>query len=246
MGRVRAQRRPGREPRRHALLGFGGASNAGRSTKAGARTPATPCHPATPTSPAVARSTKAGARTPATPRGPRGAAGSTAALNEGRGANPGDTRPAVDRVLMLCFAQRRPGREPRRHSIRVQGSRAYLRLAQRRPGREPRRHSPSTAPGSLVVTAQRRPGREPRRHAVRPLDAAHALMLRSTKAGARTPATPAAGRLRQHVFGEPLNEGRGANPGDTGVARRHRPSARDALNEGRGANPGDTRPPRCG
>ena len=39
-------------------------------------------------------------------------------------------------------------------------------------------------------------------------------MNRSTKAGARTPATPV-DQVRQHADGDALNEGRGANPGDT-------------------------------
>ncbi len=39
-----------------------------------------------------------------------------------------------------------------------------------------------------------------------------------------------------------LNEGRGANPGDTRGARATIPYWPVALNEGRGANPGDTRP----
>ena len=87
------------------------------------------------------------------------------------------------------------------------------------------------------LTAQRRPGREPRRHVeVERIDAR--LGQRSTKAGARTPATrrtPAARASRAAA----LNEGRGANPGDTcGPAGRRRASK--ALNEGRGANPGDT------
>ena len=38
----------------------------------------------------------------------------------------------------------------------------------------------------------------------------------------------------------PLNEGRGSNPGDTGIGPPWRGSSRP-LNEGRGSNPGDTR-----
>ena len=40
--------------------------------------------------------------------------------------------------------------------------------------------------------------------------------------------------------GEPLNEGREINPGDTGAARRDLAGV-GALNEGREINPGDTR-----
>ena len=187
-----------------------------RSTKAGARTPATP--------PAESadrrrrdRSTKAGARTPATPADAGRRGGHASPLNEGRGANPGDTMRRRMWPVYCRSAQRRPGREPRRHSST---SPAYSRSshAQRRPGREPRRHASSpTAPwgrsralnegrganpgdtscsqssASAAACAQRRPGREPRRHA------------RSTTIRRRGPAAP-------------LNEGRGANPGDT----RHR------------------------
>ena len=109
-------------------------------------------------------------------------------LNEGRGANPGDT------------TRRRP-----------------LRW--------------------VVEGAQRRPGREPRRHAGRPYRAM-GCSVRSTKAGARTPAI----RRRAYAAARAvaaLNEGRGANPGDTPGLGRHR-AAPAALNEGRGANPGDT------
>ena len=116
----------------------------------------------------------------------------TATLNEGRGANPGDTRPAS-------------------------GTDEYLHRAQRRPGREPRRHVGGHAP---------RPLRED---------------LRSTKAGARTPATPAHPRPAA-TAAAPLNEGRGANPGDTGEERERLRHRLGALNEGRGANPGDTSP----
>ena len=64
------------------------------------------------------------------------------------------------------------------------------------------------------------------------------LHFRSTKAGASTPATPRPPRspLGAHAA---LNEGRGINPGDTPC---HPSTARprNPLNEGRGINPGDT------
>ena len=63
-------------------------------------------------------------------------------------------------------------------------------------------------------------------------------MVRSTKAGARTPATPRRSS-RSARTERTLNEGRGANPGDTVEFQRFS-GARHALNEGRGANPGDT------
>ena len=212
-------------------------------------------------------------------------------LNEGRGANPGDTRAVSAREARRRAAQRRPGREPRRHRRIDVPAGAGDVCAQRRPGREPRRHHQWRRKRALnYLHAQRRPGREPRRHA----EFARAIQerLRSTKAGARTPATPGVRPVRV-ACGAALNEGRGANPGDTphrrgaavGSGRRStkagartpatpvdtanpstcttirstkagartpatrppgRPadSAPDPLNEGRGANPGDTsRPP---
>ena len=185
----------------------------GRSTKAGARTPATLAAHGAPLHDRH-RSTKAGARTPATPP------------------------PPCSRTKRLCRAQRRPGREPRRHApsqppghrrilhrstkagartpatpgLRLRPAR--VRNAQRRPGREPRRHARARSVGRRPARAQRRPGREPRRH-----ENSRALPLsrspRSTKAGARTPATPG-GRARGKISASAtLNEGRGANPGDT-------------------------------
>ena len=137
-----AQRRPGREPRRHREPCPGGRKRRARSTKAGARTPAT--------------------------RGARRDCPRTARpLNEGRGANPGDTRRAPRVSPVDTSAQRRPGREPRRHVAHALGE-AQVIAAQRRPGREPRRH-------------QRRRAEELKR------------VDRSTKAGARTPATPTSG-----------------------------------------------------
>ena len=93
-------------------------------------------------------------------------------------------------------------------------------------------------------SAQRRPGREPRRH-WRERGPGGDLRVRSTKAGARTPATRADTRpsfLRRR----PLNEGRGANPGDTFSCNVNAGMDSSTLNEGRGANPGDTRPAERG
>ena len=44
------------------------------------------------------------------------ARGANGTLNEGRGVNPGDTSWETSGPPRLRFAQRRPGREPRRHS----------------------------------------------------------------------------------------------------------------------------------
>ena len=62
---------------------------------------------------------------------------------------------------------------------------------------------------------------------------------RSTKAGARTPATRWQTIPGDGLFGS-LNQGRGANPGDTRSPGPASPGCRKPLNEGRGANPGDT------
>ena len=89
------------------------------------------------------------------------------ALNEGRGVNPGDTRrPTGSRCSpRRKTAQRRPGREPRRHTRPTPSPGIAATPAQRRPGREPRRHNgPRPTRSSRVSTLNRRPGREPRRH----------------------------------------------------------------------------------
>ena len=86
--------------------------------------------------------------------------------------------------------------------------------AQRRPERQPRRHSRVAVTGPLSSDdAQRRPERQPRRHA----ELADSLALvhsRSTKAGASTPATLATPAARW-LHPPALNEGRSVNPGDT-------------------------------
>ena len=153
--------------------------------------------------------------------------------------NPGDTPDAgTSEDKSWHGAQRRPGREPRRHSHRPSTSPgACGALNEGRgvnPGDTPVRSSRWTARGTLnegrgvnpgdtartaaapgcdVQRAQRRPGREPRRHTRAP-----------------------AGAFRRR---RPLNEGRGVNPGDTLRFRLHF-LAPVALNEGRGVNPGDT------
>ena len=213
----------------------------------------------------LSRSTKAGVRTPATPgRMARSVAAFVAqrrpgceprrhpardgpvridppTLNEGRGANPGDTRCSREAFPVGKRAQRRPGCEPRRHAP-VGAVAAPPRPAQRRPGCEPRRH-PGPAgcrcPGAcrstkagvrtpatlsmrsmarcIFWTAQRRPGCEPRRHH-RLRHRGWVRVVRSTKAGVRTPATPDPTSDR-HRHRRALNEGRGANPGDTRTTR---------------------------
>ena len=234
--RIVAQRRPGREPRRHAARGHAHRHRPARSTKAGARTPATPHAPGDGAPGAAPLNEGRGANPGDT--GSSGRSGSPrTSLNEGRGANPGDTGRTELEARLRVGAQRRPGREPRRHLPRPHGldrrlrrsTKAGARTPATRPGR--RSSSPSdcslnegrganpgdTCPAAravrMFVAAQRRPGREPRRHA----------------RGARGRSGPR----------RALNEGRGANPGDTRT-RGDAACIRAALNEGRGANPGDT------
>ena len=183
-----AQRRPGREPRRHTRWRSAGSRrastlNEGRGVNPGDTSPALPtcrgrCRP----------------------------------LNEGRGVNPGDTRfrSLWAREVLRSSAQRRPGREPRRHSTVHRREATSAPIAQRRPGREPRRHIAASDVGCGVAArkplnegrgvnpgdtsgwswwawasqnAQRRPGREPRRHPCGHADGGLAAR-RSTKAGA--------------------------------------------------------------
>ena len=168
--------------------------------------------------------------------GTRASRSATPALNEGRGANPGDTSGSRRRSTGSSTAQRRPGREPRRHFV-VQEGDQIVGVAQRRPGREPRRHAVACSSRQTSVHAQRRPGREPRRHMVDRAGVPGAV-VRSTKAGARTPATPAGPGLG--TAGRSRSTKAGAR---TPATRRRRTPAAPTprtLNEGRGANPGDT------
>ena len=92
-----AQRRPGHQPRRHWTRRHG--TQQTRSN----------------------RSTKAGASTPATPRPTACTSEASGPLNEGRGINPGDTRFGLGDVRQRRHAQRRPGHQPRRHSLLLLG-----------------------------------------------------------------------------------------------------------------------------
>ena len=185
-----AQRRPGREPRRH----FSGPRTAAPRRMA--------LNEGRGVNPGDTRSLRCSSRGQL-----------SLSLNEGRGVNPGDTCSRISvNAQPAPFAQRRPGREPRRHSATAS---AGDRTATLNEGRGVNPGDTNTSLESLGETfnAQRRPGREPRRHARR--------------RGWR----PRSGSL---------NEGRGVNPGDTcGTATTGR-SGRSSLNEGRGVNPGDT------
>ena len=244
-----AQRRPGRSPRRHGVHLVDHEADQVRSTKAGAFTPATPppllltnllrrgslnegrgVHPGdTPEQAATARgralrSTKAGAFTPATlarpAHRPRDAIRSTKA---------GAFTPATPPPLLLTNLLRRGslnegrGVHPRRHSRTGSDSTRPCPPLNEGRGVHP---GDTCAPPPIVHatrSAQRRPGRSPRRHVTESLIPGPCVE-RSTKAGAFTPATPAAFSGSRHPS-EPLNEGRGVHPGDT------RDRARDRLAE---------------
>ena len=136
-------------------------------------------------------------------------------LNEGRGRDPGDTAAAFTYMYSCESAQRRPGPRPRRH-----GCMQLLKCS--------------------IFCAQRRPGPRPRRHLYL-IERMFFRMVRSTKAGAETPATPSWARSTR-TSRSPLNEGRGRDPGDTRQRPRY-PEGCNPLNEGRGRDPGDTRRP---
>ncbi len=159
-------------------------------------------------------------------------------------------------------AQRRPGHQPRRHSAPRRWRHCRAALNEGR-GINPGDTSGVPFTGSSAPSAQRRPGHQPRRHLVC-LGGGVGDPLRSTKAGASTPATRTT-VVPDHSAPCSLNEGRGINPGDTWTehldaafpherstkagastpaTRRSRSAAgrrhTSALNEGRGINPGDT------
>ena len=109
------------------------------------------------------------------------------ALNEGRGANPGDTSGCGPSSDGRANAQRRPGREPRRHHLSV------VDQAQTGALNEGRGANPGDTPGAA----------RPRRHRT-PLNEGRGA----------NPGDTACGQGGLFAAGT-LNEGRGANPGDT-------------------------------
>ena len=111
-------------------------------------------------------------------------------LNKGRSANPGDTRTVLS-IFLTPFSS-----------------------AQQRPERKPRRHAQSVHSMAALAVAQQRPERKPRRHLRMHTERVQTEMIRSTKAGAQTPATPG-GHGFPRLPGRSLNKGRSANPGDT-------------------------------
>jgi len=159
------------------------------------------------------------------------------ALNEGRGPNPSDTRFGVSCLAPLDGRSTKAGaRTPATPPSRA-GRRSAFH-AQRRPGPEPQRHKNPMLAALGLYLAQRRPGPEPQRHAA-DLEKVAAAAGRSTKAGARTPATRLTAHFRLQHLRAPLNEGRGPNPSDTSRPQASLGCSR-SLNEGRGPNPSDT------
>ncbi len=253
----------GRNPGDTGLLDAEEAPDRARSTKAGAGTPATPAEPWA-SSPAPTRAQRRPGPEPRRHEPHVAVADAQLVRSTKAGAGTPATRGVISvRRSSLHSAQRRPGPEPRRHrrqddwqsqhpqalnegrgrnpgdTINPQTGDTHMKTAQRRPGPEPRRHEEDRRRYEMrMIVAQRRPGPEPRRHRDGGWHRGiHAL--RSTKAGAGTPATPGAAMLTRELLSVAQRR-----PGPE--LRRHwsgrscRPIRPAALNEGRGRNPGDT------
>ena len=109
-------------------------------------------------------------------------------------------------------AQRRPGRESRRHADDVR-LRTVSGLAQRRPGRESRRHATTLTPKRITTNAQRRPGRESRRHMAGTRQEVEGIKAAQRRPGRESRRHPSGSSAAAPVAA--LNEGRDVNPGDT-------------------------------
>ncbi len=150
------------------------------------------------------RSTKAGARTPATLESSR-----THQARASRSTKAGARTPATRRssgpTIQVTGAQRRPGHAPRRHLTYPRQVRA-TRNAQRRPGHAPRRHLKSSKRAFVSSCRSTKAGaRTPATRCRLPL-VGQPQAARSTKAGARTPATPGRGgavMTREHAQRRP-------------------------------------------
>ena len=233
-----------------------------RSTKAGARTPATRVVPSAtrcapdhaqrspglepqrhpPCSPTCSRSSRSlnegrGSNPSDTPAR-RGSRESPPSLNEVRGSNPSDTSPHTLAARSAHPLNEGRGSNPSDTGVLGQHQHGPA-IAQRRPGLEPQRHR---GPGSASARAGHRSTKAGARTPATPraLPAAASRRARSTKAGARTPATPLRGGR------EPDRAPRSTKAGARTPATRHgllRPAPLDgSLNEGRGSNPSDTSP----
>ena len=193
-----------------------------RSTKAGASAPATRVR-ADPHVALLPRSTKAGASAPATPPLPRPPPEGSAALNEGRGISPGDTRRrdwAGSRPPTLNEGRGISPGDTRRSEATTSATKTALNEGR---GISPGDTRPYAIVDPRLWIAQRRPGHQPRRHAQRQ-SGTLGVRPRSTKAGASAPATRTA-PIRYARCPSTLNEGRGISPGDTYRAFRQETSA---------------------
>ena len=162
----------------------------GRSTKAGVRTPATLLDFREGGVP-VRRSTKAGVRTPATRSHVRYRCRSPGSLNEGRGANPGDTPDlrAEGGVIEIPRSTKAGVRTPATPRQTGRGENMRERRSTKAGVRTPATLAVGEKWWPVTQCAQRRPGCEPRRHDKTP-EIIVSGSIRSTKAGVRTPATP--------------------------------------------------------
>ena len=184
-----AQRRPGREPRRHSAIGAAVWRGLSRSTKAGARTPATLSAP----------SNKYRASQP---------------LNEGRGANPGDTRdPQQEAAVAHPRSTKAGARTPatrRSHAEPDAGFPRSTKAGARTPA------TPAASPATGTPSPPLNEGRGANPGDTCPAAGAGSCWFAATlnegrgaNPGDTSPPSRATGGSRA------LNEGRGANPGDT-------------------------------
>ena len=191
----------------------------------------------------------------------------TTSLNEGRDVNPGDTLWWWLWWWWRWDAQRRPGRESRRHFKST--PLIFLRFFTLNEGRDvnpgdtrSRRQAPVSSTSALNEGRDVNPGDtlscEPLRLLVGALNEGRDVNPGDTRSRRQAPvsSTSALNEGRDVNPGdtlscEPLrllvgalNEGRDVNPGDTPCRRRPGTPSR-SLNEGRDVNPGDTLADAC-
>ena len=193
-----AQRRPGRESRRHRRSAWGrpgnGALNEGRDVNPGDTTRLT--H--------------------------RTGGNFARALNEGRDVNPGDTQIRIEGFPLTVGKPLNEGRDVNPGDTRQGDIRRYTRQDRYQALNEGRdvnpgdtvEHSHCLSFGLLSMSAQRRPGRESRRHphghvTIRPRTARPLNEGRDVNPGDTRLETSC------RACSAPLNEGRDVNPGDT-------------------------------
>ena len=237
-----AQRRPGHAPRRHLSVACQRQSLHCTAQRRPGHAPRRHSGRHNEHPDVCPRSTKAGARTPATPPPMDRYATSLRPLNEGRGTHPGDTRCRASLRCTNARAQRRPGHAPRRHSHPAPCCRAIPCPLNEGRGTHPGDTWTPAPQGEPVDRRSTKAGARTPATLLPPALPTPQARARSTKAGARTPATrshdsPSAPSCSS------LNEGRGTHPGDTQSNSGCVPGVVAALNEGRGTHPGDTSSP---